>query len=64
MKQVLQQDGEILIPENIHFQIGWGSRQPNLVKDIPAHYRGIRPDGLSKSLLTQAILYFYKKSTH
>lgn len=29
-----------LIPENIQCQVGWGSEQPDLIKDTPVHCRG------------------------
>ena len=29
------------IPGNIPGQVGWGSEQPDLVEDVPAHCRGL-----------------------
>jgi len=44
------------IPGNIQNQVGRGSEQPGLVKDVPAHYRGVGLDDSQRSLPTQSIL--------
>ena len=44
------------IPRNVQGQVGWGSEQPGLVEDVPAHCRGVGLDDLSRSLPTQSIL--------
>jgi len=36
-----QRGGRCLIPGNIQGQVGWGSDQPDLVEDVPAHSRRI-----------------------
>lgn len=30
-----------LIPGNILSQTGWGSEQPDILKDVPAHFRRV-----------------------
>jgi len=44
------------VPGNIQGQVGWGSEQPDLVGDVPAHCRGAGLADLSRSLPTQSIL--------
>jgi len=39
LEQVAQRGGRHLIPGNIQRQVGWGSEQPHLVEDVPAHCR-------------------------
>lgn len=39
--QVFQRGGGCLIPGNIQDQVGWGSKQPDLVEDAPSHGRGV-----------------------
>jgi len=34
------------IPGNLQGQVGWGSEQPGLVEDVPAHCRGVGLDDL------------------
>jgi len=46
LEQVAQRGSGGPIPENIQGQIGWGSKQPGLVEDVPAHCRGVGPDDL------------------
>jgi len=46
MEQVAQRGGGCPIPGNIKGQVGWGSEQPDLVKDVPAHCRGLGLDDL------------------
>jgi len=46
LEQVAQRDSGGPIPENIQGQVGWGSEQPGLVDDVPAHCRGIGLDDL------------------
>jgi len=29
------------LPRNIQGQVGWGSEQPDLAEDVPAHCRGV-----------------------
>jgi len=33
------------IPGNIQGQVGWGSEQPGVVEDLPAHCRRVGLDG-------------------
>lgn len=40
LEQVSQRRDGCFIPGNIQGQSGWGSEQPDQVKDVPAHYRG------------------------
>jgi len=42
----LPRGGRCPIHGNIHSQVGRGSEQPGLVKDVPAHCRGGGLDGL------------------
>ena len=37
--QVAKRGGGCLIPGSIQGQVGWGSEQPDLVEDVPAHGR-------------------------
>jgi len=46
LDQVVQGAGWCPIPGNIPGQVGWGSEQPGLVEDVPAHDRGGGLDGL------------------
>jgi len=46
LAQVAQRGGRCPIPGNIQGQVGWGSEQPGLVEDVPAHGRGVGLDGL------------------
>jgi len=39
--QVARRGGRCPIPGNIEVQVGWGSEQPDLVEDVPAHCRGV-----------------------
>ena len=41
LAQVAQRSGGSPVPGNIQGQIGWGSEQPGLVEDVPAHCRGL-----------------------
>ncbi|PKU34471.1 pol- hypothetical protein [Limosa lapponica baueri] len=41
LAQVNQRGGRCPIPGNIQGQVGWGSEQPDLVEDVPAHCRGL-----------------------
>jgi len=41
LEQVAQRGGKCPIPGNIQGQVGWGSEQPDLVEDGPAHCRGV-----------------------
>ena len=34
-----REGGRCPIPGNIQGQVGWGSEQPDLVEDVPAHCR-------------------------
>jgi len=40
-EQVAQRAGRCPIPGNIPGQAGWGSEQPDLVEDVPAHGREV-----------------------
>jgi len=44
--QVAQRGGRCPIPGNIQGQVGWGSEQPDLAEDVPAHGRGVGLDEL------------------
>ena len=44
--QVAQRGCRCPIPGNIQGQVGRGSEQPDLVKDVTAHWRGIGQDDL------------------
>jgi len=46
LEQIPQRGGRCPIPRNIQGQIGWGSEQPCLVEDVPAHCRGVGLDDL------------------
>jgi len=46
LAQVAQRGSGGPIPGNTQGQIGWGSEQPGLVEDVPAHCRGIGLDDL------------------
>ena len=37
MDQVTQRGGRCPIPEDLQYQVGWGSEEPDLVEDVPAH---------------------------
>ena len=54
MEQVAQSSGSP-IPGNIPGQVGWGSEQPDLVKEVPDHGRGVA----QMILPTETILWFY-----
>jgi len=41
LAQVAQRGGRCLVPGNIQGQVGWGSEQPDLVEDVPAHWGGL-----------------------
>lgn len=44
--QVFQRGGGCLIPGNIQDQVGWGSKQPDLVEEVPVRDREVGLDGL------------------
>ena len=46
LEQVAQRSGRCSIPGNIQGQVGWGSEQPGLVEDVPAHCRAVGLDDL------------------
>ena len=46
LEQVAQRGSGGPIPGDIQAQVGWGSEQHDLVKDIPAHCRGVELDDL------------------
>jgi len=46
LAQVAQRGSGGPIPGNIQGQVGWGSEQPGLVEDVPAHCRGAELDDL------------------
>lgn len=41
MEQAAQQGGWCLIPENFQGQVEWGSKQPDLIEDVPAYCKGV-----------------------
>ena len=41
LTQIAQRGGRCLNPGNIQGEAGWGSEQPDLVVDVPAHCRGV-----------------------
>ena len=41
LAQAAQRGGGCPIPESFQGQVGWGSEQPDMVKDAPAHCRGM-----------------------
>ena len=46
LEQDAQRGGRCPIHGNIQGQAGWGSEQPDLVEDAPAHCRGVGLDDL------------------
>jgi len=40
LAQVAQRGGRCPIPGRVQGQVGWGSEQPGLVEDVPAHGMG------------------------
>jgi len=46
LEEVAQRGGRCPIARNIQGQVGWGSEQPDLVEDVPAHCRGVGLDDL------------------
>jgi len=46
MEQVAQKDIGAPIPGKIQSQVGRGSEQPDVVKDVPAHCRWVGLDDL------------------
>ena len=46
LEQVAQRGGRCPIPENIQDQVGWGSKQPDLVDNVPAGCHGVELDDL------------------
>jgi len=41
LAQVAQRGSGGSIPGNIQGQVGWGSEEPGLVEDVPAHCMGV-----------------------
>jgi len=41
LAQIAQRGGQFPISEDIEGQVGWGSEQPGLVEDVPAHFKGL-----------------------
>jgi len=41
LEQIAQGGSGSPIPGNTQGQVGWGSEQPGLVEDVPAHCRGV-----------------------
>jgi len=39
LERVAQRGGRCTIPGNIQGKVGWGSENPDLVEDVPAHGR-------------------------
>jgi len=46
LEKVAQRGSGGPIPGNIQGQVGWGSEQPDLIEDIPAHCGGVGLDDL------------------
>jgi len=46
LKQVAQRGSGGPIPRNLEGQVGWGSEQADLVKDVPVHCKGVGLDDL------------------
>jgi len=46
LEQIAQRGSGGPFPRNIQGQVGWGSEQPGLIKDIPAYCRGVGLDDL------------------
>jgi len=44
LERVAQRSSGGLIPGNIAGQVGWGSEQPRLAEDVPAHCMGVGLD--------------------
>ena len=44
LEQVAQRGGRCPMPGNIQGQVGRGSKQTDLVEDVPAHCRGVGLD--------------------
>jgi len=42
LEQIAQRGSGGPVPGNILGQVGWGSEQPGLVEDVPAHCRVFR----------------------
>jgi len=59
LARLAQRGGRCPIPGNIQGQVGWGSEQPDVVEDVPAHCSGVGLHNVSRSLPTQTILSFY-----
>lgn len=57
--QAPQRGGRYPIPGNILSQIGWSLEKHVLIKDVPAHSRGVALDDLYGSFPIQPILRFY-----
>lgn len=41
MEQAAQQGGWCLIPENLQGQVERGSKQLDLIENVPAYYKGV-----------------------
>jgi len=48
LEQVAQRSSGCPIPGVVQGQVGWGSEQHDVVKDVPAHSRGVGLDGLQR----------------
>lgn len=44
--QVAQRGGRCHIHVNTQCQAGWGSKQPDVVEDVPGHCKGVGTDDL------------------
>jgi len=58
LEQIAQRSSGGPIPGNTQGHVGWGSEQPGLVEDVPAHSRGVGLQDLQRFLPTQSILRF------
>lgn len=50
LEQVAQRGGKCPTSKNIQSQVGWDSKQPGLVEDIPAYGRGVGLKTFKRSL--------------
>lgn len=46
LEWIVQGGGACPISGNLSGQVGWHSEQPDLVKDIPVHSRGVELDNV------------------
>jgi len=58
LEKVAQRSCGCPVIGSIQGQVVWGFEQPGLVKDVPAHGRGVGLDDLQRSFPTQIMLRF------